>query len=109
MIGKAYMIMGALAIMGTMTMGAYIKGRIDGKWSERVAHIRAVNELNQRLAQSQEQISHLEVKRLNEVRERERQAIELNEAANEDPNANRSAISVDSVRRLNTLFPDQPQ
>jgi len=100
---KFYTLLAALAVIGTMTGGAYLKGRADGRSAEREAQQGATDLLNAALREAQRQLDALEAERLAEMEELQATVDELRRQANEDPNANRPAIGTGSVQRLNSV------
>lgn len=103
---RLYMLLGALAVIGTITGAAYLKGRSDGRWAERIVQLEAIQELNEQLDAKTEELAALEAARLEQMRELEDRVAELTEEANADPDADRPAIGIGSVQRLNTLAGD---
>lgn len=104
--GRIYVLLGALAVVGTLTGAAYLKGRSDGVTAESLRNAEAVAELNQELADKDRELAALEAARLERERELEARVEELTEAANADPDADRPAIGVGSVQRLNAITGD---
>ena len=100
---KIYVLLGALAVIGTLIGAAYLKGRADGRWAERVVQLEAIEELNQQLDAKDAELAALEAARLEQMRELEDRVEELRRQADEDPNANRPALGADSMRRLNAV------
>jgi len=97
------MFLGALAVIGTLLGGAYLKGRSDGRWAERIVQLEVIEELNQQLDDKDAELADLERQRLEQMRELEDRVEELRRQADEDPNANRPALGADSMRRLNAV------
>jgi len=100
---RIYILLAALAIIGTITGGAYLKGRADGKSVERAAQQEAIDDLNADLREAQAELATLETQRLAEMEELNLEVDELRRLANEDPDADRPALGVGSVQRLNSL------
>ncbi len=100
---RIYVLLAALAVIGTITGSAYLKGRADGKSVERAAQQEATDELNRELREVQEELAALEAQRLAEVEELNQEVDELRRQAHEDPDADRPAIGTGSVQRLNAL------
>lgn len=100
---KIYMFLGALAIIGTLLGGAYLKGRTDGRDAERTVQLERIEELNDLLDANNAELADLEQQRLEQMRELENRIEELRGQADEDPNADRPAFGADSMRRLNTV------
>lgn len=100
---RVYMFLGALAIIGTLLGGAYLKGRSDGRVVERTVQLERIQELNDQLSKRDAELAALERQRLEQMRELEDRVEELRRQADEDPNANRPAFGADSMRRLNAL------
>lgn len=100
---KVYLFLAALAIIGTLLGGAYLKGRADGRAVEKAIQIEEIEKLNDALDKKQAELAALEAARLEQMRELEDRVEELRSQANEDPDADRPAIGVDSVRRLNSI------
>lgn len=103
---RLYMILGVLAVIGTLTGAAYLKGRADGRWAERVVQLKAIQNLNKQLDAKAIELKNLEAARLKQMRVLENRVEELGRLADEDPHADRPAIGVGSVQRLNTLAGD---
>ena len=103
---RIYVLLGALAVIGTLVGAAYIKGRSDGRWAERIVQLEAIEELNEQLASKDRELAELEAARLEQMRLLEERVEELQEEAREDPNADRPAIGVGSVQRLNSITGD---
>jgi len=70
---------------------------------ERAAQQEAINDLNADLRQAQAELAALEAQRLAEMEQLNLEVDELRRLANEDPDADRPALGVGSVQRLNTL------
>jgi len=100
---RLYLILGALAVIGTITGAAYLKGRSDGRWAERIVQLEAIQELNDQLAAKDQELADLEAARLEQMRLLEERVEELTEEANADPDADRPATGVGSVQRLNSI------
>lgn len=100
---RFYILLAVLAVIGTMTGGAYLKGRADGRSAEREAQQDATDLLNAALREAQRQLDALEAERLAEMEELQATVDELRRQANEDPNADRPAIGTGSVQRLNSV------
>lgn len=100
---RIYLLLGALAVIGTLVGGSYLKGRSDGRWAERAAQLEATEELNQQLDAKDAELAALEAARLEQMRELEVRVEELRRQADEDPNADRPAFGADSMRRLNAV------
>jgi phage terminase Nu1 subunit (DNA packaging protein) len=100
---RVYVLLGVLAVIGTMVTSAYIKGRWDGVAAEAARSAKAVQELNDRLRTTEEQARQRELKRLRELAELETTIDQLRRSANADPNASRPAIGLNSVQRLNSI------
>lgn len=103
---RLYMLLGALAVIGTITGAAYLKGRSDGRWAERIVQLEAIQELNDALAEKDQELADLEAARLEQMRLLEERVEELTEEALADTNADRPAIGVGSVQRLNSIAGD---
>lgn len=103
---RIYVLLGALAVIGTLTGAAYLKGRSDGQWAERIVQLKAIEDLNLQLDAKTQELADLEAVRLEQMRELEDRVAELTEIAREDPHADRPSLSVDGVRRLNSLRGD---
>lgn len=104
--GKIYLILAALAVVGTLSGASYLKGRSDGTTAESLRNAAAVEDLNEQLADKGRELAALETARLEQMRELEARVEELTEEANADVNANRPAIGVGSVQRLNAITGD---
>lgn len=100
---RIYVLLAALAVIGTITGGAYLKGRADGRSVERAAQQEATDELNEELREVQQELAALEAQRLQEMEALTAEVEELRRMANEDPDADRPAIGTGSVQRLNSL------
>ncbi|QDP53527.1 MAG: hypothetical protein GOVbin4933_73 [Prokaryotic dsDNA virus sp.] len=100
---RIYILLAALAVIGTLIGSAYLKGRADGRSVEAAAQQEATDELNQELREVQEELATLEATRLEEMEALNAEVDELRRLANEDPDADRPAIGTGSVRRLNSL------
>ena len=100
---RIYVLLAALAIIGTITGSAYLKGRADGKSVARAAQQEAIDELNADLREAQAELAALEAQRLAEMEQLNLEVDELRRLANEDPDADRPALGAGSVQRLNTL------
>lgn len=100
---RIYVLLAALAVIGTVTGGAYIKGLTDGKQAERTAQQEALDSLNADLKEAQRELAALEELRLAEMEELNLEVDELRRLANEDPDANRPALGIGSVQRLNSI------
>lgn len=100
---RLYVYLAVLAIIGTLTGSAYLKGRTDGRWLERMVQVREVQKLNDALDKKDRELSRLEQDRLFRIRELEILTEELRRQADEDPNADRPAFGADSMRRLNAV------
>lgn len=100
---RIYVLLAALAVIGTITGGAYQKGRADGRSAEVAAQQEAIDELNRELREKQEKLAALEAQRLEEMEALSGQVEELRRQADEDPDADRPAIGTGSVQRLNAL------
>ena len=103
---RIYMLLAALAVIGTITGAAYFKGRTDGTVAEALRNAAAVEELNESLAEKDRELAALELARLEQMRLLEERVEELTEEANADVNATRPAIGVGSVQRLNSITGD---
>lgn len=100
---RIYVLLGALAVIGTLTGGAYIKGRTDGRVAEAIRQGEVVRELNETIRQAELAAQEREQERLRQVAALEASVEELRRQADEDPNADRPAVGVDSVRRINSV------
>lgn len=100
---RIYLLLGALAVIGTLLGATYLKGRSDGRWAERAAQLEIIEELNQQLDARGAELAALEAVRLEQMRELEDRVEELRRQADEDPNADRPAFGADSMRRLNAV------
>lgn len=100
---RIYVLLAALAVIGTITGGAYLKGRADGRSVERAAQQEATDELNAELREVQQELAALEAQRLQEMEALNAEVDELRRLADEDPDADRPAIGTGSVQRLNSL------
>lgn len=100
---RIYVLLAALAMIGTITGAAYLKGRADGKAVERAAQLEVIQELNDALEQKESELAALEAQRLEEMQALEEEVDELRRLGYEDPNATRPAVGLDSVRRLNSI------
>jgi len=100
---RIYVLLGALAVIGTLLGAAYLKGRSDGRWAERIVQLEAIDDLNQQLDAKDAELAALEAARLQQMRELEDRVEELRRQADEDPNADRPAFGADSMRRLNAI------
>lgn len=100
---RIYILLAALAVIGTLTGAAYLKGRFDGVTAESLRNAAAVAELNKQLAAKDRELADLETARLEQMRLLEERVEELTEEANADPDADRPAIGVGSVQRLNSI------
>lgn len=100
---RIYVLLAALAVIGTVTGGAYLKGRADGRSVEAAAQRKATEELNADLREAQAELAALEAQRLAEVEELSLEVDELRRLANEDPDADQPAIGTGSVQRLNAI------
>lgn len=94
----------ALAVIGTLTGGAYLKGRADGKSVERAAQQEAIDKLNAELRRRQAELDKLESQRLAEMEALNEEVEELRRQAHEDPDADRPALGTGSVQRLNSVY-----
>ncbi len=103
---RIYVLLGALAVIGTITGAAYLKGRSDGRWAERIVQLEAINDLNEQLAAKDQELADLEAARLEQMRLLEERVEELTEEARADANADRPALGVGSVHRLNSITGD---
>lgn len=100
---RIYVLLAALAIIGTIIGSAYLKGRADGKSVERAAQQEVSNELNANLRKAQAALATLEAQRLAEMEQLNLEADKLRRLANENPDADRPALGAGSVQRLNSL------
>lgn len=100
---RIYTLLAALAVIGTLTGSAYLKGRTDGKSAEHAAQQEATNALNTHLREAQAELIALEAQRLADMERLNQEVDNLRRLANEDPDANRPAIGIGSVRRLNSV------
>ena len=100
---RIYTLLGALAVTGVLLGAVYYKGTIDGSTSEQAAQQEAIDELNEALRKKQAELAALEAQRLAEMEALDEEVDELRRLANEAPDADRPAISVGSVQRLNTV------
>lgn len=100
---RIYVLLAALAVIGTITGSAYLKGRADGRSAEVAAQQEAIDALNEELRAKQEELVALEAQRLEEMEALNGQVEELRRQADEDPDADRPAIGTGSVQRLNAL------
>lgn len=100
---RVYMFLGALAVIGTALGGAYLKGHSDGTRAAEARAAEAVRELNEELRQAELEAQRREQQRLAELAELEGQVEELRRLADEDPDADRPAVGVGSVRRINSI------
>lgn len=100
---RIYILLAALAVIGTLTGSAYLKGRADGRSVERELQQEATDALNVELRETQQRLADLEAQRLAEMAALEDEVEALRSEADEDPDADRPAIGTGSVRRLNTL------
>lgn len=100
---RIYTILGALAVVGALTGASYMKGRYDGKLAQAIAVAEDTRELNTRIDDLQEKLKASEALRLQEVAELDVLVDQLEREANESVNANRPAIDIDGVRRLNRI------
>ena len=82
---RIYVLLALVAVLGTSHGGAYLKGRFDGK------------------SVAEEAAREREQQRLAEVEELERSIEQLRRDADADPDAERPAVGVDSVRRINSI------
>lgn len=100
---RIYVLLGALAVIGTITAGAYMKGRGDGRAAEAARNAEIIRELNEDLRQAELEAQEREQERLREVAELEASITELRRQADADPDAGRRAINADSVRRIGSI------
>lgn len=100
---RIYVLLAALAVIGTITAGAYMKGRSDGRSVEAARNAEIVRELNEELRQAELAAQEREQERLREVAELEASITELRRQADADPDAGRRAIGADSVRRIGSI------
>lgn len=100
---RIYILLAALAVIGTITGSAYLKGRADGRAVEVAAQQEATDELNEELREVQAELAALEAQRLEEMEALNAEVDELRRLANEDPDADRPAIGTGSVQRLNSF------
>jgi len=101
---RIYVLLAALAVIGTLTGGAYLKGRADGKSVERAAQQEAIDKLNAELRRRQAELDKLESQRLAEMEALNEEVEELRRQAHEDPDADRPALGTGSVQRLNSVY-----
>lgn len=92
-----YLVAGALALSG----GAYFFGRHHGAEAVRAELQERLIEAQRRAIRNAELASRIEADRLTLTRELAEAAAQLEEMANDDPDASRLAIGADSVSRLN--------
>lgn len=100
---RIYILLGALAVIGTLTGSAYLMGRAEGAQNARNAQLEVIQKLNRQLKIKDEQLEEAEAERLDMVAELQARLNNLSEAAREDPNAARACLSPGSVRRHNAL------
>lgn len=100
---RIYVLLVLVAVLGTSHGGAYLKGRFDGKSVAEEAAREEVIELNEELRVAEEAAREREQQRLAEVEELERSIEQLRRDADADPDAERPAVGVDSVRRINSI------
>jgi uncharacterized coiled-coil protein SlyX len=100
---RIYILLAALAVIGTITGAAYLKGRADGRAVELAERQEAIDELNRELREKQTELDELEQQRLAEMEALNEEVDELRRLANEDPDADRPAIGTGSVQRLNSI------
>lgn len=100
---RIYIIIGCIVAALGMLTASYAKGRSDGKaYQEKIADDR-VAALNLLLKEKDDILVEKEKQRLLESEKFKARLIELRTQANEDPFADRVALSVDSVRRINSV------
>jgi len=100
---RIYILLAALAVIGTLTGSAYLKGRADGQSAERLEQQEALDALNAELTTARQALVRLEVQRLKEMEDLNAEVDKLRREANEDPDADRPALGTGSVRRLNSI------
>lgn len=100
---KIYSLLASLAVVGTLLGMAYFKGRSDGRIAEASRHAEAVRELNDTIREYERDAEQRERERLAEVRRLEGEIETLREAADADPDANRSSVPARSVRRIDSV------
>lgn len=91
-----------LVLLGA-TSGAYLKGRSDGKAVQAAAVATQVRELNELLDAKQIELDKLETDRLAQEQLLGEQIDELEKQAREDADADRPALGIDSVCRINSI------
>lgn len=100
---RLYVILGALAVLGTITSGAYMKGRFDGKSAEASRNAEIVRELNEEIRQAELAAQEREQERLREVAEIQESIETLRRQADADPDADRRALNTGSVQRIGSV------
>lgn len=96
---RVYILIAAIAALGASHFWMYRQGVSVSE----ARNLEAVLELNQQIAEKEQQLEIEEQARLRQVRRLMDQVEELGDQANEDVTADRPAISIDGVRRLNTV------
>ncbi len=100
---RLYLALALLAVFGTATGAAYIKGRSDGRAVEAEAAAEEVQSLNEVIRLAGEAARSREAARLAEMERLEATVEQLRGEADEDPDADRPAVGPDSVRRINSV------
>lgn len=92
-----------LGLVLSVVAGAYVTGRSHGFSAAETRHTAARLEMQERLHQAAQQLSMKERERLAALRQLDAIQRENQNDARQDPNADRPALGLDSVRRLNRL------
>lgn len=100
---RLYLALALLAVFGTATGAAYLKGRSDGRAVEAAASAEEVQRLNESLRLAGVAAREREAARLAEMERLEATVEQLRSEADEDPDAGRPAVGPDSVRRINSV------
>jgi hypothetical protein len=90
-----------LAVIMAMTGGTYGLGRLHGSQASDARYRAEQARLQAVLFETAERLSLIEAERLAAEAEVQELGRKLEDAARDDPEANRPALSADSVRRLN--------
>lgn len=100
---RIYVLLGALAVIGTLTGSAYIKGRWDGAAAEVARALAEIQDLNRQLQEADRAAQEREQVRLGEIERLGATIEQLRREADEDPDADNRAIGPGSVRRINSV------
>jgi len=100
---RLYLALALLAVFGTATGAAYLKGRSVGRAVDAEAAAGEVQRLNEVIRLAGEAARSREAARLAEMERLEATVEQLRGEADEDPDADRPAVGPDSVRRINSV------